>query len=230
VFEKKTLSMERLLQALAADFVNYEDVRKQCLEAEKYGNDLAGPDQVAADMLAYIAINTNNRDSKYGKLMSGILPVTAHVPLGHVVGALPSGRKAWTTLTDGLSPTGGTDVKGPGAVLKSVSKIPHDLYASGTLLNMKLSPELMQDVRGTANLMSLLKSACSLGVFHAQFNVVNKETLIQAQKYPDDYRDLLVRVAGYTAYFIELCPEVQDEIIDRTVQETFVPARAGGCC
>jgi pyruvate-formate lyase len=142
---------------------------------------------------------------------------------------LPSGRKAWTTLTDGFSPTGGTDVNGASAVLKSVAKIPHDLFASGTLLNMKLSPELMHDARGTLNLMALLKSACSLGVFHAQFNVVDKDTLIQAQKYPDDYRDLLVRVAGYTAYFIELCPDVQNEIIDRTVQETFSTAQVGGC-
>ncbi|MGW8185675.1 MAG: glycyl radical protein [Desulfobacterales bacterium] len=230
VFEKKTVSMEKLLHALAADFVSFEDVRKKCLEAEKYGNDLAGPDQVAAEMLSYLAIKTNTQDCKYGKLMAGILPVTAHVPLGKVVGALPSGRKAWTTLTDGLSPTGGTDVNGASAVLKSVAKIPHDLFASGTLLNMKLSPELMQDTRGTLNLMSLLKSACTLGVFHAQFNVVDKETLIKAQKNPDDYRDLLVRVAGYTAYFVELCSEVQNEIIDRTVQETFSGAQVGGCC
>ncbi|MDJ0784112.1 MAG: pyruvate formate lyase family protein [Desulfosarcinaceae bacterium] len=230
VFEKQSLSMERLIQALAADFVSYEDVHHKCLNAEKYGNDLEGPDQVAAEMLSYLAIQTNNSDSKYGKLMSGILPVTAHVPLGKVVGALPSGRRAWTTLTDGLSPTGGTDVNGASAVLKSVSKIPHDLFASGTLLNMKLSPELMQNERGVINLMALLKSACSLGVFHAQFNVVDKETLVQAQQYPDDYKDLLVRVAGYTAYFIELCPEVQDEIIDRTVQETFSGTIAGGCC
>jgi len=230
VFEKKTVSMEKLLQALAADFVSFEDIQKKCLDAEKYGNDLSSPDQVAAEMLSYLAINTNQSDSKYGKLMAGILPVTAHVPLGKVVGALPSGRKAWTTLTDGLSPTGGTDVNGASAVLKSVAKIPHDLFASGTLLNMKLSPELMHDTRGTLNLMALLKSACSLGVFHAQFNVVDKNTLIQAQKYPDDYRDLLVRVAGYTAYFIELCPEVQNEIIDRTVQESFSTAQVGGCC
>ena len=218
VFEKKSVSMKKLLNALAADFVSYEEVQKKCLEAEKYGNDLSGPDQVAAEMLSYLAIKTNTQDSKYGKLMAGILPVTAHVPLGKVVGALPSGRKAWTTLTDGLSPTGGTDVNGASAVLKSVSKIPHDLYASGTLLNMKLSPELMQDARGTLNLMALLKSACTLGVFHAQFNVVDKETLIKAQKQPDEHRDLLVRVAGYTAYFVELGKDDQDEIIARTVQ------------
>ena len=227
VFDTGDVSMERLIKALAADFVSYEDVQKRCLEAEKYGNDLDGPDKVAADMMTYLAVRTNTRDSKYGKLMSGILPVTAHVPLGKTVGALPSGRKAWTTLTDGLSPTGGTDLNGASAVLKSVSKIPHDLYASGTLLNMKLSPELMQDQRGIVNLMSLLKTACSLGVFHAQFNVVDKEVLIRAQKEPEKYKDLLIRVAGYTAYFVELCPEVQDEIIHRTIQDSFSGQR---CC
>jgi formate C-acetyltransferase len=231
VFDTKDVPMERLIQALAADFVSYDDVWARCLAAEKYGNDLEGPDAVAAEMMTYLAVQTNTQDSKYGKLMSGILPVTAHVPLGKTVGALPSGRRAWTTLTDGLSPTGGTDVNGASAVLKSVAKIPHDLYASGTLLNMKLSPELMKEQRGIVNLMSLLKTTCSLGVFHAQFNVVDKEVLIKAQKEPEKYRDLLIRVAGYTAYFVELCPEVQDEIIHRTIQETLAADKtAAGCC
>ncbi len=227
VFDTGDVPMERLIQALASDFVSYEDVQKRCLKAEKYGNDLDGPDAVAADMMTYLAVQTNTQDSKYGKLMSGILPVTAHVPLGKTVGALPSGRNAWTTLTDGLSPTGGTDLNGASSVLRSVAKIPHDLYASGTLLNMKLSPELMQEQRGIVNLMSLLKTACSLGVFHAQFNVVDKDALIRAQKEPEKYKDLLIRVAGYTAYFVELCPEVQDEIIHRTIQESFAAQR---CC
>jgi len=231
VYDTKDVPMERLIQALAADFVSYDDIWARCLAAEKYGNDLEGPDAVAAEMMTYLAIQTNTRDSKYGKLMSGILPVTAHVPLGKTIGALPSGRRAWTTLTDGLSPTGGTDVNGASAVLKSVAKIPHDLYASGTLLNMKLSPDLMKEQRGVVNLMSLLKTACSLGVFHAQFNVVDKEVLIKAQKEPEKYRDLLIRVAGYTAYFVELCPAVQDEIIHRTIQETLAAEKtAAGCC
>jgi len=229
VFDTKSVSMERLIQALAADFVSFPDVYKKCLEAQKYGNDLDLPDKIAAEMMTYLATSTNKQESKYGNLMAGILPVTAHVPLGKVVGALPSGRKAWTTLTDGLSPTGGTDMNGAGAVLKSVAKIPHDLFASGTLLNMKLSPDLMKDARGTVNLMNLLKSACSLGVFHAQFNVVDREMLIKAQKSPEDYKDLLIRVAGYTAYFVELCPEVQDEIIGRTMQESMAPLKAS-CC
>ena len=230
VFDTGDVEMEELIKALDADFVGYETIQKRCLDAEKYGNDLDNPDQVAAEMMTYLAVQTNTQDSKYGNLMSGILPVTAHVPLGKTVGALPSGRNAWTTLTDGLSPTGGTDINGASAVLKSVAKIPHDLYASGTLLNMKLSPELMKEGgRGIVNLMNLLKTACSLGVFHAQFNVVDKEQLIKAQKEPEKYKDLLIRVAGYTAYFVELCPEVQDEIIHRTIQETFNPHKIA-CC
>ena len=229
VFDTKSVSMERLIQALAADFVSFPDVHKKCLEAQKYGNDLDLPDKIAAEMMTYLATSTNKQESKYGNLMAGILPVTAHVPLGKVVGALPSGRKAWKTLTDGLSPTGGTDINGASSVLKSVAKIPHDLFASGTLLNMKLSPDLMKDARGTVNLMNLLKSACSLGVFHAQFNVVDREMLIKAQKSPEDYKDLLIRVAGYTAYFVELCPEVQDEIIGRTMQESMAPLKASSC-
>ena len=230
VFDTGDVEMEELIKALDADFVGYETIQKRCLDAEKYGNDLDNPDRVAAEMMTYLAVQTNTQDSKYGNLMSGILPVTAHVPLGKTVGALPSGRNAWTTLTDGLSPTGGTDINGASAVLKSVAKIPHDLYASGTLLNMKLSPELMKEGgRGIVNLMNLLKTACSLGVFHAQFNVVDKEQLIKAQKEPEKYKDLLIRVAGYTAYFVELCPEVQDEIIHRTIQESFNPHKIA-CC
>jgi len=151
-------------------------------------------------------------------MTSGILPVTAHVPLGLVVGALPSGRKAGTTLTDGMGPTGGTDVSGPTAVLKSVSKIPHDMFVSGTLLNLKLDPELLKDERGKRNLMSYIKSMCDLGIYHVQFNVIANETLLAAQKEPEHHKDLLVRVAGYTAYFVELGKDVQEEIIGRTMQ------------
>lgn len=229
VYDKKAVSMKKMVEALKADFVGFEDLQKMCMDAEKYGNDLESPDRIAAEMMGHLAITTNNTPSKYGNLMSGVLPVTAHVPLGHHVCALPTGRKAWTTLTDGLSPTGGSDHKGASSVLKSVSNIPHDLFASGTLLNMKLAPEMIADDRGTANMMSLLKSACSLGIYHAQFNVVDKEVLQTAQVEPEDHKDLLIRVAGYTAYFVELCPEVQDEIIGRTEQKSVAPEGVK-CC
>jgi formate C-acetyltransferase len=221
VFEEKKIGMADLLAALDADFEGHEATRKLCLEAPKFGNDNPVVDDVASDMFAFIATETEKYHGKYGRMMAGMLPVTAHVPLGLVVGALPSGRHAWTTLTDGISPTGSTDINGATSVLKSISKIPHDLFVSGTLLNMKVEPALLETEVGMRNLMALLKSLCSLGIYHVQFNVISAETLQQAQLYPDDYRDLLIRVAGYTAYFVELGKDVQDEIINRTVQQNF---------
>jgi formate C-acetyltransferase len=140
IYEEKKLTWDELLEALACDFKDADNIRQLCLNAHKYGNDIASCDDIASEMFAFMADEIDKYDTPHGKMISGILPVTAHVPLGLAVGALPSGRQAWTTLTDGLSPTGGTDVNGPTAVLKSVSKIPHDMYVSGTLLNMKLDP------------------------------------------------------------------------------------------
>ena len=148
----------------------------------------------------------------------GILPVSGNTPFGLEVGALPSGRNAWKPLADGVSPSGGTDLNGPGSILKSVSHIPHDRFVQGTLLNMKIDPSLLSTENGIAQLMALLKSMCSLGVYHVQFNIIDNEKLIKAQKNPDKYKGLLVRVAGYTAYFVELGKDVQDEIIGRTTQ------------
>ncbi len=218
VYEQKQLSMAELTKALENDFNGFEEIQKLCLAAPKFGNDDPHVDDIAADMFSFIAAETEKYNGKYGRMMAGMLPVTAHVPLGLSVGALPSGRNAWTTLTDGISPTGGTDINGATAVMKSIAKIPHDLFVSGTLLNMKLEPAFLESEAGMSNLMALLKGMCTLGIYHVQFNVISAETLLKAQQYPDDYRDLLIRVAGYTAYFVELGKDVQDEIINRTVQ------------
>jgi formate C-acetyltransferase len=149
-------------------------------------------------------------------MTSGILPVSGNVPFGLEVGALPSGRKAFTPLADGISPNAGTDLEGMGAVLKSASYIPHGRFNQGTLLNLKLDPAFNDDANSTENLMSFLKSLCSLGVFHVQFNVIDRDTLLDAQEHPENYKGLLIRVAGYTAYFTELGREVQNDIISRT--------------
>ncbi|MCF8074615.1 MAG: hypothetical protein K9K63_01730 [Desulfotignum sp.] len=230
IYEEKTLTWDRLLSALESDFKGFDDVRQLCLTAHKYGNDIPSCDDIASEMFAFMADEIDRYDTVHGRMISGILPVTAHVPLGHVVGALPSGRLAWTTLTDGLSPTGGTDVNGPTAVLKSVSRIPHDMFVSGTLLNMKLDPSFVADDRGLRNLMWLIRSMCDLGIYHVQFNVVSADTLRAAQKEPEKYRDLLIRVAGYTAYFVELGRDVQDEIIGRTVLSYKSDNRLSGAC
>ncbi len=218
VYDKKSATMKEVLDALDNDFMEHDYIRKLCLNAPKYGNDIPAVDSFAADLLTYIADEIEKYKSKFGKMTPGILPVSGNTPFGLEVGALPSGRNAWTPLADGVSPSGGTDFSGPGSVLKSVSYIPHDRFVQGTLLNMKIDPSLLSTDNGMTQLMALLKSMCSLGVFHIQFNIIDNEKLIEAQKNPEKYKGLLVRVAGYTAYFTELGKDVQDEIIGRTSQ------------
>lgn len=218
IYEDKKLSWDELLEALDNNFEEYEEIRQMCLSTPKYGNDIPEVDEIATEIIQFAAEEIGRYQGKHGRMISGILPVTAHIPSGLVIGALPSGRKACLPLTDGVSPMPGTDVNGPTAVLKSVSKINHAVFGSGTLLNMKLDPSLLKDDRGKIAFMNLIKGMCDLGVYHIQLNVISPETLQEAQKYPERHRNLLVRVAGYTAYFVELEKTVQDEIISRTTQ------------
>lgn len=185
------------------------------------GNDNEATNEIAGEMFTFIANEIESYRSKFGTMTPGILPVSGNTPFGLEVGALPSGRHAWKPLADGVSPNGGTDTEGPGAVLKSVSHLPHDRFVQGTLLNMKIEPEMLNSENGIMQMMALLKSMCSLGIFHVQFNVIDRETLLAAQERPEEYRGLLIRVAGYTAYFTELGKDVQDEIIARTEQESL---------
>jgi formate C-acetyltransferase len=217
VFEKQQATMSELLEALEKDFQGYERLYKLCLDAPKYGNDDSMVDDIAGDMFTFIADEIEQYSSKFGRMTPGILPVSGNTPFGLEVGALPSGRRAWSPLADGVSPSGGTDFNGPGSVLKSVARIPHARFVQGTLLNMKIEPAMLNTENGITQMMNLLKSMCSLGVYHVQFNVIDQEKLIRAQQYPDEYKGLLVRVAGYTAYFVELGKDVQDEIIGRTI-------------
>ena len=209
--------MAQLLEALDSDFKGYEELRKLCLDAPKYGNDDPLVDDIAGDMFTLIADEIEKYSSKFGRMTPGILPVSGNTPFGLLVGALPSGRQAWKPLADGISPSGGTDFNGPGSVLKSVANIPHARFVQGTLLNMKVEPAMLSTANGITQMMALLKSMCSLGIYHVQFNVIDQEKLIRAQKNPEEHEGLLVRVAGYTAYFVELGKDVQDEIIERTI-------------
>ncbi len=217
VYDSRQASMGQLLDALASDFEGYEDILKLCVSAPKYGNDDPVVDTIAGDIFTFFADEIEKYHSKFGKMTPGILPVSGNTPFGLEVGALPSGKKAWKPLADGVSPVGGTDFNGPGSVLKSVANIPHDRFVQGTLLNLKVEPAMLREENGIVQMMALLKSMCSLGVYHVQFNVIDQEKLIQAQRNPEEHRGLLVRVAGYTAYFVELGKDVQDEIIGRTV-------------
>jgi formate C-acetyltransferase len=219
VYETKSVSMSELLSAIDNNFEGHENVWALCCDAPKYGNDNEDVDNLAADLFTYIADEIEKYNSKFGKMTPGILPVSGNTPFGLEIGALPSGRKAWKPLADGVSPSGGTDFNGPTSVLKSVSKLNHARFVQGTLLNMKVEPAFLSTEHGITNMMGLLKTMCSLGVYHVQFNVIDQEKLVEAQKHPKEYKGLLVRVAGYTAYFTELGKDVQDEIIGRTVQQ-----------
>lgn len=222
VYNTRQATMEEILDALDRNFEGCERIRRLCLAAPKYGNDDPLADDIAAEIFTFIADEIEKYSSKFGRMTPGILPVSGNTPFGLEVGALPSGRRAWKPLADGVSPSGGTDFNGPSAVLKSVANIPHARFVQGTLLNMKVEPDMLSTENGITQMMALLKSMCSLGVFHVQFNVIDGEKLLRAQQNPEEYKGLLIRVAGYTAYFVELGKDVQDEIIGRTTQKSLV--------
>ena len=223
VYDEQMLSLPELVTILKKDYDGAENVRQMLISrAPKYGNDIDEVDELAREFTDYAAaLLKQYRGNTGGQIINGLYPVTSHVPHGKVVGALPSGRRAWAPLADGCSPFQGYDTNGPTAAMKSVAKIDHPKHTAGTLLNMKLNPELVSDERGLDNLAALIRSFFELGGFHVQFNVVSGETLRAAQEDPELYRGLIVRVAGYSAYFADLCTEIQDDIIARTEHQAW---------
>ncbi|MFC1957138.1 glycine radical domain-containing protein, partial [Chloroflexota bacterium] len=174
------------------------------------------------DLLAKEAIGYSIRDVRSYTSWNGgrggysLLSVTRNIPFGEVIGATPDGRKAGVPTAEGCSPTQGTDVKGPTAAVKSVAKLDHVLCDNGTLLNQKFHPTTMKDVSGLRKLSALIKTYFDLKGMHIQFNVVSADTLKAAQRHPEAYADLMVRVAGYSALFTSLDPTAQEDIIRRT--------------
>lgn len=219
VYEEKRFSKEEVLEALKNNFEGYELMRQVMLnKVPKYGNDIDYVDRMGTKWAQYfrdkLRSYTNFRGGPYH---TGMYTVSAHVPMGENVGATPDGRFAKAPLADGgMSPVYGRDVKGPTAVLKSVSKLTKELTTNGGLLNMKFLPEFFSNEVGIQKFANFLRSFVDLEIPHIQFNVVRKEDLIAAKKNPEQYRGLTVRVAGYTAYFTELADELQNEIIART--------------
>jgi formate C-acetyltransferase len=159
-------------------------------------------------------------NTKGGYHRINLLPTTVHIYFGKMLEATPDGRKAGEPVSEGVSPVQGADRKGPTAVIKSAAKIDH-LRTGGTLLNQKFAPELLQDEQGIDKLSHLIRTYFKLDGHHIQFNVINAETLRDAQKHPEKYTDLLVRVAGYSDYFVDLSTELQNEIIKRTEHKSF---------
>lgn len=151
------------------------------------------------------------------------VPFTSHVPFGKVVSATPNGRKAWTPLSDGSSASHGADVNGPTAILLSnfVTKNYGYRDRAARLLNIKFTPKCVEGDDGTQKLVSFIRAFCDLKLWHIQFNVINKETLLAAQRDPEKYRNLIVRIAGYSAYFVDLSPDLQNDLIARTEHETL---------
>ena len=219
VYDDKTVTMEELVDAITSNFEGKEDLRLMLQNnTPLYGNDIEEVDSMAGEMTDFAYNVISSIDSWRGpKFISGLYPVSSHVPHGLVVGALPYGRLAGKALADGCSPNGGTDTDGPTAVLKSVSKINHEVHTSGTLLNMRLDPMSVEGDIGLKRITHIIRTFVDLNIYHIQFNVVNTRTLRCAQENPEKYKSLIVRVAGYSAYFTELCREMQDDIIQRTV-------------
>jgi formate C-acetyltransferase len=222
IFNKKQLSITKLLQVLDADFKEYEKIRNQFLNhTPKYGNDDDTADENAVTIFNIFYDTVNGRPTmKGGHYRINLLPTTCHVYFGSVVGATPDGRKAGTPLSEGISPVQGADRNGPTAVLKSAAKIDH-IKTGGTLLNQKFTPQFFETNEGIQKLAHLIRSYFKMDGHHIQFNVVTAKMLKDAQKHPERYRDLIVRVAGYSDYFCDLSAELQDEIIARTEHQGF---------
>ena len=221
VFEQKKLTLAEMVKILDQNFEGNEYFRVGLVnKVEKYGNNAGEVDNIAKR----IAKGYCDEVSKYacvrgGMYRPGLFPVASHVPLGTVVGALPSGRLSGTPLNDGISPVSGCDVNGPTSVLLSVSRIDHEEVTNGTLLNMKLHPTALKTQEDMLKLVSLIRTFMNLKLMHVQFNVVSREELLAAQEDPESHRDLIVRVAGYSANFVDLDRKMQDDIINRTQQE-----------
>ena len=222
VFDKKHILMKELLSALRRDYRGNEPLRQSFLnKTPKYGNDDDYADEIMQMIFeAYYEAVNGRSNTKGGFYRINLLPTTVHVYFGKVVGATPDGRKAGEPLSEGVSPVQGSDRKGPTAVIKSVAKMDH-LRTGGTLLNQKFTPHLLSDESGIDKLAHLIRSYFRLDGHHIQLNVVSADILKEAQKNPAKYRDLIVRVAGYSDYFVDLSPELQDEIIRRTEHQSF---------
>jgi trans-4-hydroxy-L-proline dehydratase len=217
VFEKHTITAAGMMQALESNFEHYDEFREALVYATpKYGNDDDYADEQAVRVFDIYFDAIDGKDSpRGGHYRINLLPTTCHIYFGSVTGAMPDGRKSGKPLSEGISPVQGSDQKGPTAVLKSAAKIDH-IKTGGTLLNQKFTPSFFEDQESFAKLTALIRSYFRMDGHHIQFNVVSADTLRHAQQHPEKYRDLIVRVAGYSDYFNDLGEDLQNEIIQRT--------------
>ena len=218
VFTEKRITMDELLRALEDNFDGHERLHQLIMSGvPKYGNDSELPDRYAREVAEIFCQEVaKHRNPRGGVYLPGFLSMTNHKGFGKFVGALPSGRKALETFANGISPCDGADTRGPTAYLKSVAKVDYSQATNGVAVNLKFNPLYLKGAMGTKNLGALLRTYFALGGMHLQVNVIDRQTLLDAQSNPSKYAGLMVRVAGYSAYFADLSREVQDEIIART--------------
>jgi formate C-acetyltransferase len=221
IYDKKRVSWDELLRATEADFKGHEELRHKLIyDTPRYGNDDDYADMQAVTVFEiYYDVVNGKPDSRGGVHRINMLPTTSHVYFGSVTGATADGRLSGKPLSEGISPSQGADHQGPTSVIRSASKIDH-LRTGGTLLNQKFAPQFFEDEGSYGCLTALIRSYFAMDGHHIQFNVVNASTLKEAQKHPELYRDLIVRVAGYSDYFNDLCEDLQNEIILRTEHES----------
>jgi len=222
VFNRKNISMKKSKETLKDNFIGHEEIRQLFLnKTPKYGND----DDYADDIMklvfnAFYEEVNGRKNTKGGVYRINMLPTTCHIYFGSVVGATPDGRRTGKPLSEGISPVQGADRLGPTAVIKSAAKM-DQVKTGGTLLNQKFTPQLLKGEKGIDSLASLIRAYFKLGGHHIQFNVISADTLRSAQKEPEKYRNLIVRVAGYSDYFNNLSKTLQDEIICRTEHQSY---------
>ena len=222
VFDEQNLTMAQMLRVLDHDFEDDEETRQMFVnKTPKFGNDDDYADDIMRAVFESYYDEVNGRpNTKGGHHRVNLLPTTCHVYFGSVTGATPDGRRAWEPLSEGISPVQGSDRHGPTAVIKSAAKMDH-ARTGGTLLNMKFTPQVLEGEEGIDQLAHLIRAYFKMDGHHVQFNVVTADTLRKAKETPEKYRDLIVRVAGYSDYFCDISEKLQNEIIARTEHRSF---------
>lgn len=222
VFEDKVTTMPELTKALAANWEGYEELRRQALNVPKYGNNNDYVDMIARNIANhYYQVGHSYKDINGHNFLTAFMGISNYLPAGKVVGATPCGRKAAEPISEGVSPYAGSDMSTPLDAMKSAAKVNQDIHSGGTLLNLRVNHDLVSTKRGQSNLGSMIKSFFALGAFHVQFNTISSDVLREAQKHPENYKDLLVRVAGYSTQFVNLSASMQDAIIARNEHDSF---------
>ena len=222
VFEDNIATMSDIIDALNHNWEGYETLRAKAQAVPKYGNDDDYVDSIAKKLADYFYKDVTSYNDIYGHhFVTAFMGISNYLPTGKVLGATPDGRKAKDPINEGVSPYTGTDTSTCLAALRSSAKLSHDIHSGGTLLNLRLNHDLVATKRGRANLGAMLQSYFALGAFHVQFNTISNEVLKDAQAHPENYKDLLVRVAGYSTQFVNLSKSMQDSIMARNAHESF---------